>query len=37
VRILHTSDWHVGKTIRGEPRLAEHAAVLGEITEIATA
>ena len=37
MRILHTSDWHVGKTIRGEPRLAEHVAVLAEIAEIARA
>src|SRR6185436_15319560 len=37
VRILHTSDWHVGKTIRGEPRLAEHVAVLAEIAETAAA
>ena len=37
MRILHTSDWHVGKTIRGEPRLAEHVAVLAEIAEIAAA
>jgi exonuclease SbcD len=35
VRILHTSDWHVGKTLRGEPRLDEHRAVLPEITDIA--
>jgi len=35
VRILHTSDWHVGKTLRGTPRLDEHRAVLGEITRIA--
>ena len=37
MRILHTSDWHVGKTIRGESRLAEHVAVLAEIAEIAAA
>ena len=37
VRILHTSDWHVGKTIRGESRLEEHVAVLAEIAEIAAA
>lgn len=37
MRILHTSDWHVGKTIRGESRLSEHAAVLREIGEIARA
>lgn len=37
MKILHTSDWHVGKTIRGESRLDEHRAVLGEITEVARA
>jgi exonuclease SbcD len=35
VRILHTSDWHVGKTLRGLSRLEEHRAVLAEITAIA--
>jgi exonuclease SbcD len=35
VKILHTSDWHVGKMLRGRSRLDEHRAVLGEITEIA--
>jgi exonuclease SbcD len=35
VKILHTSDWHVGKLLRGRSRIAEHRAVLGEITEIA--
>jgi exonuclease SbcD len=35
VRILHTSDWHVGKTIRGVSRLDEHRAVLAEIATIA--
>ena len=35
MRLLHTSDWHVGKTIRGRSRHDEHEAVLGEITEIA--
>lgn len=37
MKVLHTSDWHVGKTIRGESRLDEHAAVLGEIVEVAAA
>jgi exonuclease SbcD len=37
VKLLHTSDWHVGKTIRGESRLAEHVAVLAEIAETAAA
>jgi exonuclease SbcD len=35
VRILHTSDWHVGKTLRGMSRLDEHRAVLAEIARIA--
>ena len=35
VRILHTSDWHVGKTLRGVSRLDEHRAVLAEIADIA--
>jgi exonuclease SbcD len=37
VRILHTSDWHVGKTIRGESRLEEHRGVLREVVGIARA
>jgi exonuclease SbcD len=34
MRFLHTSDWHVGKTIRGHSRLDEHTRVLAEITEL---
>ena len=34
MRLLHTSDWHVGKTIRGHSRHDEHAAVLDEIVAI---
>jgi exonuclease SbcD len=37
VKILHTSDWHVGKTIRGHSRLDEHRAVLAEIVALARA
>ena len=36
MRILHTSDWHVGKLLRGQSRLDEHRAVLAEIAEIAS-
>lgn len=36
VKILHTSDWHVGKLIRGRSRADEHRAALGEIVEVAT-
>jgi DNA repair protein SbcD/Mre11 len=35
MRILHTSDWHVGRTIRGRSRAHEHRAVLTEIVGIA--
>ena len=28
MRILHTSDWHVGKVLKGRPRLDEHIRVL---------
>lgn len=35
VRILHTSDWHVGRRIRGNPRQDEHEQVLAEIVAAA--
>lgn len=35
VKILHTSDWHVGRRIRGRDRSEEHQAVLEELIEIA--
>ncbi|HYY55528.1 MAG TPA: exonuclease SbcCD subunit D [Candidatus Dormibacteraeota bacterium] len=35
MRFLHTSDWHVGRTIRGRSRLDEFAAVLDEVVAIA--
>ena len=35
MKLLHTSDWHVGKQIRGNSRAEEHRAVLFEISEIA--
>ena len=31
VRVIHTSDWHAGKTVRGRLRDDEHAAALGQI------
>ena len=37
MKILHTSDWHVGKMLRGASRLDEHRAVLAEIVGIAAA
>jgi len=35
MRILHTSDWHVGKTLAGRPRRDEAEEVLAEIVDIA--
>ena len=35
MRVVHTSDWHVGKLLRGASRIDEHRTVLGEIAEIA--
>ena len=35
MKLLHTSDWHVGKTIRGHSRADEHRAVLAEIVGLA--
>lgn len=35
IRVLHTSDWHIGKTIRGLSRADEHRAVLDEVADIA--
>jgi exonuclease SbcD len=35
MKVLHTSDWHVGKTMRGLSRLDEHRRVLGEIAAVA--
>jgi exonuclease SbcD len=35
MKLLHTADWHVGKTIKGQSRLGEHTAVLADIVRIA--
>lgn len=35
MKILHTADWHVGRTLRGRSRADEHRAVLAEMAEIA--
>lgn len=34
MRFVHTSDWHVGKLLRGRSRADEHRAVLAEIAEV---
>lgn len=35
MRFLHTSDWHVGKTLKGHSRLEEQERVLREIVGVA--
>jgi exonuclease SbcD len=35
MKILHTSDWHVGKILKGRDRHDEHAAVLRSIVQAA--
>jgi exonuclease SbcD len=35
VKILHTSDWHVGKVLKGQSRVDEHLAVLAQVVEVA--
>lgn len=35
VKILHTADWHVGRTIRGHSRHDEQALVLEEVVAVA--
>ena len=35
MKFLHTSDWHVGKTLRGRPRHDEHTRVIREIVTVA--
>ena len=35
VRLLHTADWHVGKSLKGVSRLDEQERVLREIVRVA--
>lgn len=37
MKILHTSDWHVGKVLKGRSRADEHVRVLGELVDVAKA
>ncbi|MFD2704526.1 exonuclease SbcCD subunit D [Salibacterium lacus] len=34
MRILHTADWHIGRTLEGRNRLTEHTAFLEELEVI---
>ena len=35
MKLLHTSDWHIGKTLKGRSRLDEQREVLAEIIAVA--
>ena len=35
MRLLHTSDWHVGKVLKGHPRLDEQIKALAQIVDVA--
>lgn len=35
VRILHTSDWHLGVSVRNESRAADHDALIAELVAVA--
>jgi DNA repair protein SbcD/Mre11 len=37
VRLLHTSDWHVGKVLKGHARIEEQVAVLAQVVAVAEA
>jgi exonuclease SbcD len=37
MKVLHTSDWHLGRVTWNESRSQDHEAVLAEIVDIATA
>ncbi|HEY0696803.1 MAG TPA: exonuclease SbcCD subunit D [Micromonospora sp.] len=37
MKILHTSDWHGGKVLKGQSRFPEHRDVLAQVIEIARA
>ncbi len=37
VRVLHTSDWHLGVTVRDEPRDVDHDNVIAEIIDVSSA
>ncbi|NEK58008.1 exonuclease SbcCD subunit D [Geodermatophilus sabuli] len=37
MRLLHTSDWHIGRTLHGTELLAEQETVLGGLAEVVAA
>ena len=37
MRLLHTSDWHIGRSLHGTDLLAEQEAVLARLAEVVVA
>jgi exonuclease SbcD len=37
VKILHTSDWHIGKVLKGQSRIGEQRDALAQVVEVAQA
>ena len=37
MRLLHTSDWHIGRSLHGTDLLTEQEAVLGALAEVVVA
>ena len=37
MRLLHTSDWHLGRSLHGTDLLAEQEAVLGVLAQVVAA
>ena len=37
MRLLHTSDWHIGRSLHGTDLLAEQEEVLGGLAEVVAA
>ena len=35
MKLLHTSDWHVGKVLKGQSRLDEQTRALAQLIEVA--
>ena len=35
MRLLHTSDWHLGRTFHGQSLLADQETVLGALADLA--
>jgi DNA repair protein SbcD/Mre11 len=37
VKLLHTSDWHIGKVLKGQSRVDDQVAALAQVVEVAKA